>query len=106
MAETRYAEAIIKQLMDSMAALGEHATEITLPTRVFLNVAADLQSRFMEIDHRLPVRMAHDYLAAFSFARMDQQSIGKSASRQVHVGDSFVIQGPRGPVTIREARNA
>ena len=95
-------------LMRMCADLGEHPSEMSLPTRVFLNVAADLWDRraFVEsADLSVPIRFAHDYLAMFAFAS-PQPETPMTKARMVRVGDSFVLNGPRGPVVIREAPEA
>jgi hypothetical protein len=100
-----YAEVLIGTLIKWVQETGEQPTEISLPTPLFLNVAADLQDGRIYADavNHLPLR------TAWRRPKLDlgpdrNSNALRDAVREVRVGDTFVVQGPRGAITVREAK--
>lgn len=98
-----YAETLIDSLANWARATGEQPTEIVLPTKSFLNVAADMMplGRFLETPPEgARRRQAYgDVVQSFVDPKAKLPAL-----REVWVGDSFTVQGPCGPVLIREAK--
>lgn len=103
---TRYAEAVLDSLMMMARDLGEHVEGMTLPPRIYLNVAADFIAMRMFVQPEwttaAPKRVAYDFLRAIPFGPPDPGVTLDNMYREVCVGSSFVIRGPCGMVTIRE----
>lgn len=89
--------------MDSLIAFARAGAkgpkEIVLPTRDFLWLAGDLGLD----DGRSPLRYVLDPRPVPSFAEPSPKA-ETFKTKTVRVPDSFVFNGPCGPVTIREAK--
>jgi hypothetical protein len=104
---TNLCEMLIDQLMMWARETGRTPTDISLPRHAFLNIAADAQGgRIYEKEFDgLPIRIAvRPEFRGFADPFSAHLNINKDLTREVRVGDSFVIQGPCGPITVREAK--
>lgn len=96
----RHAEALISSIIKWLQETGSAPTEMVLPERAFLNLAADL--RICHPSAR--IWAVSDPTNIMSFANADPMA-KNDPWRDVQVEDSFVFNGPGGPITIRRAKS-
>lgn len=98
MSSRRYADRLIQTLMDYVGDLDAQPREIVLEETAFLHTA--FECRIVDYSAK-PRRVIEPFMyGQWELANAEDQTPDVKF-REVRVGDSFIIQGPAGPCTVR-----